>query len=226
MQTLLVALALSTLILPSTPDEETRSSKPVARTVPARALTGEEERLLAEAGRAFAAGDYPKCLEMLAGVDGLSAAHPELLNLRGAVLSETGKVKEALPYFEWAAEADPGHFWARFNLAESALLLGEAGRARALFLLVPATTAGERELVALKLVLIDLKAGDVASAKRQLVNWPPSSAAGYAAYAAVAQATGQDAQRAAFLAEARSKFPGEFGLFLRKTLEESGIQPD
>jgi|GEM_PF-3643691 len=225
MHLLAAILIVATLIVPAPPEKGSAPASPV-RNFPPRPMTADEQSLLADAGRAFALGDHARCLKMLEGVDGVSAAHPGLLNLRGAILCETGRVREAVPYFEWAVEADPGHFWANFSLAECALLDGDLARARNRFLRIPVTTPDERDLVALKLVLIDIRAGDKESARRQLPPWLPASAAGYAAYAAYAayaHAEGAPSRHSALLAKGRAAYPGGFSLFLKKTLEESGI---
>lgn len=152
--------------------------------------------------------------------------HPEILNMRGAALSELGRKKEAAAMFEWALDGDPSHFWARYNLAEIALMDGNLALARKHFLGITPQDPAQKELLSLKLVLIDLRSDDAASARRQLPGWPPASAAGYAAYAAMAHHEGNDGQRTAILAEARRLHPDEWGIFLQKTLKESGVPVD
>ncbi len=192
----------------------------------ARELTAEEQTLLRNASAEFAMGNFAACLKLFENLDGTSASHPELLNLRGSILTETGRVREAVPYFEWAAEASPESFWPKFNLAECALMLGDLDRASELFLKVPTKSPGERELVLLKLVLLDIRRGNLDSAKKHLPDWPPVGAAGSAAYAAVAQAEGREENRVAILEESKRLHGAEWGLFLKKTLEESGIKSE
>ncbi|MCX6969855.1 MAG: tetratricopeptide repeat protein [Verrucomicrobia bacterium] len=155
-----------------------------------------------------------------------SAPHPEILNMRGAVLSELGRKKEAAAMFEWALDGDPAHFWARYNLAELALMDGNLALARKHFVGITPQDPAQKELLALKLLLIDLRSDDEASARRQLPEWPPISAAGYAAYAAMSHHEGNEPQCAAILAEARRLHPDEWGIFLKKTLKESGVPVD
>ena len=146
--------------------------------------------------------------------------------MRGAALSELGRKKEAAAMFEWALESDPSHFWARYNLAENALMDGNLALARKHFLGISPRGPAQKELLALKLLLIDLRLNDEASARRQLPDWPTASAAGYAAYAAMAHREGNEAKRSAILAESRRLYPDQWGMFLKKTLEESGVPTD
>lgn len=217
---LLASLAILAVVL--TGGEESRPflSKPVA--VIARTLTPQDEELLASAGREFELQNFSECLKVLES----ASVHPEVLNLRGAAMVEMGKKDEATGLFHWALELDPQHFWARYNLAEITLLGGELDRARKQFLVLPQRTPSEQELAKLKLLLIDLRLDDEASARRQLPEWPPASAAGFAAYAVIAHREGNDAQRAAILAESRRLHPAQWGMFLQKTLQESGVPVD
>ena len=185
----------------------------------ARVLTPADEELLASAGRKFELENFSECLKLLE----TAPVHPEVLNLRGAAMVEMGRKEEAAAMFQWALELEPTHFWARYNLAEIALLSGDLERARKQFLALPQRSPAERELAKLKLLLIDLRLDDEASARRQLPEWPPASAAGYAAYAAMAHREGNEPQRAAILAESRRLYPDQSGMFLKKTLEESGV---
>ena len=166
--------------------------------------------------------NFSECLKLLEA----APVHPEILNLRGAAMVEMGRKEDAAAEFQWALELDPMHFWARYNLAEIALLSGDLERARKQFLVVPQSSPADRELVKLKLLLVDLRLKDEASARRQLPEWPPATAAGYAAYAAMAHHEGNEPQRAAILAEARRLYPDQWGMFLKKTLEESGVPSD
>lgn len=221
MNPLLASLAILAVVLTGGTEESnpflSRSVMVVERT-----LTPEDEELLASAGREFELQKFSECLSILEP----ASVHPEVLNLRGAAMVEMGKKDEAAALFQWALELDPQHFWARYNLAEIALLKGELDRARKQFLVLPQRNPGERELGKLKLLLIDLRQNDEVSARRQLPEWPPASAAGYAAYAAIAHREGNDAQRAAILAESRRLHPNQWGMFLQKTLQESGVPVD
>ena len=190
-----------------------------------RPLSPEEVELLQKASEEFQRENYRECLKILEA-ETVSAPHPEILNMRGAALSELGRKKEAAAMFEWALDRDPAHFWARYNLAELALMDGNLALARKHFIGIVPQDPGQKELLALKLVLIDLRSNDEASARRQLPEWPPVSAAGYAAYAAIAHHDGNEAQRAAILAEARRVHQEEWGIFLVKTLKESGVPAD
>ena len=191
--------------------------RPVTASV--RPLSAEDGAILKSAFREFEMRDFAECLKLLE----TAPVHPEVLNLRGAAMVEMGKKKDAAGMFQWAIYLDPMHFWARYNLAEIALLSGDLDRARKQFMVVPQRSLADRELVKLKLLLIDLRLDDEASARRQLPEWPPASAAGYAAYAAMAHREGNEPQRAAILAESRRLYPDQSGMFLKKTLEESGV---
>jgi Flp pilus assembly protein TadD len=221
MNPLLASLAILAVVL----DDGNEATSPffsrLAVTVQ-RPLSPEDEKLLASAGREFAMGNFSECLKVLEP----ASVHPEVLNLRGAAMAEMGKKENAAALFQWALELDPQHFWARYNLAEIALLAGEPDRARKQFLVLPQRSPAEQELVKLKLLLVDLRLDDEASARRQLPAWPPATAAGYAAYAALAHREGDDARRAAILSESRRLHPDEWGIFLKKTLLESGIPTD
>jgi Flp pilus assembly protein TadD len=197
----------------------------VPLSAPFRSPSPEEIDVLQKASREFQQRNYTESLKILEAEGGASP-HPEILNMRGAVLSELGRNKEAVAMFQWALDGDPTHFWARYNLAEIALMDGDLALARKYFLGIAPQTPDQKELLALKLLLIDLRSGDEASARRQLPEWPPVSAAGYAAYAAMAHAAGDNAKRAALLSEARRASPEQWDIFLRKTIEESGIPSD
>ena len=218
-------LLLSVLV----PGLETEAKVPgvsqPSMAAPVRPLSPEEAEVLQKAAGEFQRGEYAACLKILESGAG-AIPHPETLNLRGAALSELGRQKEAVAMFEWALQGDPSHFWARYNLAEIALLDGNLPLARKHFLAINPQGPSQKELLSLKLLLIDLRSGDEASARRQLPPWPPASAAGCAAYAAMAHSAGDDAKRAALLAEARRAHPEQWDLFLRKTLQESGIPVD
>ncbi len=178
-----------------------------------------------KASREFQSGNYSACLKILETEVG-TVPHPEILNMRGAALSELGRRKEAATMFEWALDGDPSHFWARYNLAEIALMDGDLALARKHFMAINPQNPAMKELLSLKLLLIDLRSDDEASARRQLPEWPPVSAAGYAAYAAMAHREGNESERAAILTECKRLHPDQWGPFLQKTLQESGIPVD
>ena len=188
-----------------------------------RELTPEDLETLTAASIEFQSGRYQSALAILEKAATKSPPHPETLNLRGAALVELGRQKEAGQIFRWVLEIEPTHFWAQFNLAEIALLDRDILAARRLFLSVPRGTSAEDELVNLKILLIDLRSNDLPSARNHLPKWPPVSAAGYAAYAAMANAEGDSSKRIELIEQARSLHPEQFGAFLQKTLEESGI---
>lgn len=139
---------------------------------------------------------------------------------------ELGDSKEAASMFRWVIELEPGHFWARYNLAEIARAAGDLEGARRQFLAIPPSGTLEDDILRLKLLLVALQLNDKASAARQLPAWPPVSAAGYAAYAAMAHAEGDDAKCAALLSQARQDHPAQWDNFLVKTLKESGVPID
>lgn len=208
---------------------------PAKPSVPleSRAITGglplspDEQSVLMSAENEFAAGRYTECLKILEqAMSTSSQPHPELLNLRGATLVELGRLEEAAGILKWAIQAQPTHFWAQFNLAEISLLQGDLPGARKGFSDITSDLAIERELIALKLLLIELRLDDVASARRRLLPWPPASGAGYAAYAALARHEGDTVRARELIQEARRVYPDQWGVFLEKTLQESGIKLD
>ena len=217
-----LAFFLAVLVPGTQTEPETPDNTPPAAIAVSHALSKAELEVLQAAARAFRIGDYAGCLRTLETADGV-LPHPEILNLRGAALSELGRRKEANAMFEWALEADPSHFWARFNLAESALMDGDLAMARTRFLAMNPADPVQSELIALKLTLIAHSGGDLSAARRNLPPWPPVSAAGYAAYAVVAHAEGNDPKFHALLSEARQKHPDQWDNFLVKTLKESGL---
>lgn len=213
---ILLAALLATVIVPEPADVP---QAPVQAISAAEPLSFEE--VMTTASGQFRAGKYEAALAILEKNGSLP--HPEMMNLRGAALVELGRSKEAVPFFEWALGLEPTHFWARFNLAEIALLEGDLHGARKQFLILPQRSPEETELAALKLILVDLRLKDLASATRQLPDWPPATASGYAAYAAIAHAEGNFANRSALFDEAKRIFPEQRSEFLQKTLKESGI---
>ena len=216
----LAAIALVAAVLIPSPEQPSHTERPPVRD--GRQLAPEDEASLTRAYLEFSMRNFSDCLKALER----GPIHPEALALRGGALLELGKKEEAAGMFQWALQLDPQHFWAQYNLAEIALLSGDLDRARKHFLMVPQSNPADRELVKLKLLLIDLRLNDEVSARRQLPEWPPASAAGYAAYAAMAHREGNEAQRAAILAESRRLYPDQWGMFLKKTLEESGVPAD
>lgn len=186
-------------------------------------LTDEEKTALQSASLLFSAGDFRGCLEAL-GVEGAAASgHPDLLTLRGAALSELGRHSEAVPFLRWAVKGNPNHFWAAYNLAECVYLLGDRTGARELFLAVPAASASEKELVALKLVLLAVLSDDLAAARGHLPVWPPASAYGIAAYAVMAHAENDETKRDELFLQLRELHPAAWDSFLKKTLLEAGV---
>ena len=217
-----VSLLASVLIPGLEPEGKVPTSVRGRLVMEPRPLSQEDSAVLQKASEGFQRGNYSECLKILETEVG-SVPHPEILNMRGAALSELGRKKEAAAMFEWALDGDPGHFWARYNLAEIPLMDGNLALARKHFLEITPQSPDLRELLSLKLLLIDLRSDDEASARRQLPEWPPASAAGYAAYAAIAHREGNEAKRSAILAEARRLYPDQWGVFLKKTLVESGV---
>lgn len=218
-------LLASVLVPGIEPEGGVPRSGPARQVTEVRPLSPEDAGALQKASGEFQRGNYSECLKILETEAG-TVPHPEILNMRGAALSELGRKKEAATMFEWALDGDPSHFWARYNLAEIALMDGDLALARKHFQAIDPQNPALKELISLKLLLIDLRSDDEASARRQLPEWPPASAAGYAAYAAMAHHEGNGLQCAAILAESRQLHPAQWGQFLQKTLKESGVPLD
>jgi Flp pilus assembly protein TadD len=216
----------SILVPPLEPEPGIPQSDQSTQSKAERPLATEDLEILTAASIEFQSGQYQRALVILEEAATKSAPHPETLNLRGATLVELGRLKEAEQVFGWVLEIEPTHFWASYNLAEIALLNQNLPEARKKFLVLPTRSPAEDELVNLKALLIDLRSSNTTSARTLLPPWPPASAAGYAAYAAMAQAEGEPDKRKAIIDEARSLHPEQFGSFLKKTLEESGVPVD
>lgn len=205
------------------PDSDVLMSEPATPAGPSnREISAEDKAVLSRAYLEFSMRNYHECLKILEN----APIHPQTFNLRGAALLELGNKKDAASMFRLVLDLEPAHFWAQYNLAEIARATGDLDGARKRFLALPQNDPKERDIATLKLLLIDLQLDDEASARRQLPEWPPASAAGCAAYAAMAHREGNESQRAAILAEARRLHPGEWGIFLEKTLKESGVPVD
>ena len=176
------------------------------------------------AAEAFKRKNYPQALAVL-DAELKEGEDPEVLNLRGAVLTEMKRFDEARPCFLRVLELSPGHFWAGFNLAECELLAGRTESAREKFQALKAGRPAEDELLELKIVLSHLVARQVAEARKRVDALPVVSvtAAGDAARAAVAFYEGDKAKAREWLARAEDAHPGEMEGFLRTTLEEAGL---
>jgi tetratricopeptide (TPR) repeat protein len=186
-------------------------------------LSEQEMGLWQAAVAAFNLEEFGRAQEILAPM--AESKHPEVLNLLGAVSSELGEKETAIAYFRQSLLADPGNFWARFNLAETHLLMGEFEAARRQFFAIPTRNPAERELIQFKLVFLALKMDQPESVSQQLPAWPPQSAYGQAAYALLAVHEGRPARAQAILETAKAKFPEQWDAFLRRTLREANL-PD
>jgi tetratricopeptide (TPR) repeat protein len=190
---------------------------------PDAALDAGSRAALSRAAAAFNEGRYEDCLAILESVFPMGSNHPDVLNMRGASLAELGRHADASLYFLRILDQKPSDFWARYNLAECQLLMGQAGAARESFSAIQPVDVRERELVQLKLLLLDLREKQYEHAVGLLPEWPPQSAPGYASYAAMAHYEGNAARAKALLSQAADTFPQEWNLFLKKTLMESGV---
>ena len=197
-----------------------------AKSLPARSeptLSPSQMQLLERCAEAFKEGRYEECLSELDRAFPANHDHPAVLNLRGASLSELGRHTGAMLYFMRLLEQKPDDFWAAYNLAECQLVLGQLQAARDSFLKIRPASPSEKELVNLKLLLIDLRRDPANDVSALLPEWPPRSATGYAAYAALAHFRGGNEKCAALLGQAAAEFPEQWTLFLKKTLSESGV---
>lgn len=227
MSGLLTSLLLLAQVLTSQVSEPTTSSSaPSAQSH--LGLNERDEAALLAAASEFDLGRYESCIAILSrAMAGMERPNIEFLNLKGASLVELGRFEEAKSTLLWALDLEPSHFWARFNLAEIQLLQGNLPEARNQFAAIASDPMPEQELITLKLVLIDLRLKDENSATLHLPDWPPVSAPGYAAYAALAQHQGDSTRARDILEMARTLHPDQWNSFLRKTLEESGVNiPD
>lgn len=221
-----ICLIAAIIVPPLEPEKSMPEADASGPSLVQRALTPEDAATLSSASIEFQSGRYEETLKILEQAAAVSVPHPETLNLRGATLVELGRLQEAEQVFKWVLEIEPSHFWARYNLAEIALLSRRFDDAQRQFLALPVRSPGEEELVSLKVLLICLRSNEKDFARSHLPAWPPVSAAGYAAYAALAHAEGNPEKRSALIHEARSLHKEQFGPFLQKTLEESGIPLD
>jgi Flp pilus assembly protein TadD len=204
-----------------TPSTSSSDPASIGRAPVLQGLTEQELQAWRSAVAAFNLEDFARAQEDLAPVS--QSKHPEVLNLLGAVSSELGQKEAAITYFRQALLADPGNFWARFNLAETHLLSGDFELARRQFFAVPTHNPAERELIQSKLVFLGLKMRQLEAVAQQLPPWPPQSAYGYAAYALLAKEEGRPERVQAILQTAQEQFPEQWDAFLRRTLREADL---
>ncbi len=119
-----------------------------------------------QTSKPFHDGNYEKVLEIL-NTAGSSADHPELLNIRGAALTELLRYDEARPFFEQALKIRPTAFWPAHNLAEIDLQTKKYTKAKQQF-----TALKQRfpdlELLDLKIFICELLGGESDIAEKTL----------------------------------------------------------
>lgn len=177
------------------------------------------------AGVAFHRGDFTAALAILERDLKAASDDPEVLNLHGAILTQMKRFGEARPLFQKVLVSRPGHFWARFNMAELDWLEGRGESARKQFEAMKGMQPDWDELLELKIVLILLaeKRADEARTRAEALPEACHSAAGYALRAAVAYHAGNQDMARKWIALAEASYPGQMQGFLRATLEEAGL---
>lgn len=182
----------------------------------------------ARAAEAFRRGDHEGALGLInAGGAGI-AGDVEALNLRGACLTELHRYEEAKEAFTLVLQLQPGHFWARYNLAEIEFMQGNAASARAGFTAMLGNDPAANELLQFKVVLTWLLENNLAGAEAALGGMadPPVSLAGHMARAACAAARGNPSEASTLLAAGRKVHPGQWEGLLQSTWQSYVARKD
>jgi len=118
------------------------------------------------AAAAFREREFETVLKILDDA-GTTAEHPELLNIRGAALTELLRFDQAAPYFKEALKLNPDAFWPAHNLAEIDFLLKNYDQARTQFEKLRKKFP-QAELLDFKIYLCDLLSGNDTQARVEL----------------------------------------------------------
>ncbi len=217
------------LALPLVPNLSAGAAAKPTPTPVASASTGAaiKSAAMRRAADAFNQKDFETVLKIAETRFREDPNDPEVINLRGAALSELRRFDEARPVFEEALRIKPDHFWARFNLIEMDFMSGKFPVARQGFEAMKPRGKAEDELLDFKIVLTHLAENntDAAQSVADTMPFPCESAAWYASRAALAFHMGDRSRAHEYLAESERVFPGALSGFLLQTLTDFGMSP-
>lgn len=172
---------------------------------------------------ALAEKEYPRAMEALAPALRLRPSDPQVLNLKGAILTKMKDYSGAMTCYEEALRVSPGFFPALYNIGALLALEGKWDPAVTYYrnLLIDNPN---NELVQYKLLLLLLRTNGDPALQAKLFSSPsPSNTpAWYYACAARAYKKGDKAEAARYLNVAGSVFREKTEIF-QAELEESGL---
>jgi tetratricopeptide (TPR) repeat protein len=194
-----------------------------ATIVPAAPSALSREAAIETATEDLNGKDYDAAVRVLAPVLEANAHDPELINLKGAILTKQNKFDEARRCFTQALEISPGLFAARYNLGSLLALQHQWNQAidyyRTLLLDQP-----NNELVEYKLLLLLLHEDADPELQSKLfdTDLPTNTPAWYYATAARCYKKGKPAEAEKYLEVARNVFADKTAIF-QEELDESGL---
>lgn len=167
--------------------------------------------------------DYSTALQTLAPALEANPNNPEVLNLKGAILTKQKKYDEALECYQAALKASPDFFPARYNVGALLALRGQWNEAIDYYrnLLIDQSN---NELVEFKLLLLLLhqNADSELQAKLFATDLPTNTPAWYYAKAARCYRIGSAAEASKYLEVAKNVYGDKVGIF-QEELDESGL---
>jgi tetratricopeptide (TPR) repeat protein len=182
-----------------------------------RTASGALERAI----RAFNQGRLEEAEKQVDAAARMEPKRPEILNLRGAILTRQKKYDEAVEEFERALAIDPKFYPAKLNLAEVKLLQGKYAEATQGYESLK-TLDPESELVEFKLVLCALLNGEQskASGMVDVMKFPGKTPAYYYARAAIALKRGETEAAQKYFENVKKYYSEEQCAYFAQSLKE------
>lgn len=186
-------------------------------------VSPEYMRIIFEAGLFFQQKDFDAVMKKLDEADAIQLGVPIALNMRGAVLTETGEFQEARKFFDQAIEKDPKYFAPRFNLGEIMFLQKDYEGAAAHFENM-LKDFEDNEVLEYKISLSYLMAGNDVKARewRDKINFPSNTPAYYFAHAAYEFKNDNEDEGNRWISSSVRIFGDSGNLFFLQSLEDLG----
>jgi len=188
------------------------------------AVSGDPGAALQSAAEALGKKDYPRALSLLAPALQAHPNDPELLNLKGAVLTKQKDYNGAMVCYRAALKSSPDFFPAVYNIGAIMALQQQWDPAITYYRNLLERLPGN-ELVQYKLLLLLLSRGTYPELQERLFrsDTPSGTPAWYFARAARSYRDGRRTEAGNYLEVARSVFGDQTGIF-QEELDESGLK--